>query len=236
MATGENIRRVESPSSFGRTVAYEDELPRHSTQTRIEHWSVAIAFILALLSGFALFTPWLYAWITPIFGSGARTRLLHPWFGLAFVIAVLFLLRSWAGQMRWQPKDNEWLSHTKDYVTKTGEPEPDYVGKFNAGQKLWFWVMAWSLLIFLVTGLFLWFPERLGRTAMWICYFFHDLMALVMLGGFFVHLYMSTAGIPGTLRGMLHGTVTRAWGWTHHPAWYREVTSRDPKTDREQNR
>ena len=236
MATGENIRRVESPSSFGRTVAYEDELPRHSTQTRIEHWSVAIAFILALLSGFALFTPWLYAWITPIFGSGARTRLLHPWFGLAFVIAVLFLLRSWAGQMRWQPKDNEWLSHTKDYVTKTSEPEPDYVGKFNAGQKLWFWVMAWSLLIFLVTGLFLWFPERLGRTAMWICYFFHDLMALVMLGGFFVHLYMSTAGIPGTLRGMLHGTVTRAWGWTHHPAWYREVTSRDPKTDREQNR
>ena len=68
----------------GRTVVYEGELLRHGVYTRVVHWAVAIFFILSLLTGFAIFSPWLYAWVTPIFGGGALTRLLHPWFGLAF--------------------------------------------------------------------------------------------------------------------------------------------------------
>ncbi|HXG91815.1 MAG TPA: hypothetical protein VNN73_05520, partial [Blastocatellia bacterium] len=38
----------------------------------------------------------------------------------------------------------------------------------------------------------------------------------------------------GTLRAMTRGAVTRAWAWTHHPAWYREATGRDPREDYEQ--
>jgi len=33
---------------------------------------------------------------------------------------------------------------------------------------------------------------------------------------------------------MISGTVTEAWAWTHHPAWYREVTGHDPRRDYEQ--
>ena len=35
---------------------------------------------------------------------------------------------------------------------------------------------------------------------------------------------------------MIDGTVTRAWAWTHHPAWYKEVTGRDPREDYERER
>src|SRR5215510_7280704 len=79
----------------GRTVVYEGELLRHRAYTRAVHWAVAIFFVLALLSGFAIFTPWLYAWIAPLFGSGPRTRLLHPWFGLLFVIVFVLQLLNW---------------------------------------------------------------------------------------------------------------------------------------------
>jgi hypothetical protein len=28
---------------------------------------------------------------------------------------------------------------------------------------------------------------------------------------------------------MTDGTVSEEWAWTHHPAWYRAVTGRDPR-------
>src|SRR5437899_192634 len=93
---------------FGQTVVYEGEVPRHDVYTRVVHWSVAIFFILALLSGFAVFTPWLYSWLSPLFGSGARARLLHPWFGIAFVIVIVLQLRGWRNAMRWTENDRLW--------------------------------------------------------------------------------------------------------------------------------
>ena len=58
----------------------------------------------------------------------------------------------------------------------------------------------------------------------------------VMLGGFIVHLYQSTIALPGTFRSMMRGTVSKRWAWTHHPAWYGEVTGRDPRADYERAR
>ena len=41
------------------------------------------------------------------------------------------------------------------------------------------------------------------------------------------------AAQPGTFRSMTDGTVTEEWAWTHHPAWYKDVTGRDPREDYE---
>jgi hypothetical protein len=37
---------------------------------------------------------------------------------------------------------------------------------------------------------------------------------------------------------MTNGTVTEKWAWTHHPAWFKAVTGRDPRAsyEREQRR
>jgi len=35
---------------------------------------------------------------------------------------------------------------------------------------------------------------------------------------------------------MTNGTVTEKWAWTHHPAWYRAVTGRDPQQDYEREK
>ncbi|HWQ35511.1 MAG TPA: formate dehydrogenase subunit gamma [Blastocatellia bacterium] len=228
-----NERMHRATSRMGRTVVHAGELLRHSVYTRVVHWAVAIFFILALLSGFAIFTPWLYAWLAPLFGSGPRTRLLHPWFGLIFCAAFLLMLFNWLQPMNWNESDRRWLRRMREYATNEEKMEPEDVGKFNAGQKLWFRAIVVAAIVFLITGFIMWWPEIFGRVLMWISYFLHDVAALVMLGGFIIHIYEGTAQQPGTFRAMTRGTVTDRWAWTHHPAWYREVTGRDPRADYE---
>ena len=35
--------------------------------------------------------------------------------------------------------------------------------------------------------------------------------------------------MKNAMQAMTRGTVSEAWAWTHHPAWYKEVTGRDPQ-------
>ena len=221
-------RRV---GALGRTVVHSGELVRHPLYTRVLHWSVAVFFILALLSGFAIYSPWLYHWLTPIFGGGATTRLLHPWFSLGFVLFFAFQFLNWLGPMTWTADDRRWTRRMKEFVSNAEPVEPEYVDFFNAGQKLYFWAIAISAIVFLVSGIPMWFPRTFGRPLVDIGYVLHDIAALVMLVGFIIHLYEGTAAQPGTFQAMTRGTVERRWAWTHHPAWYRRATGRDPRAD-----
>jgi formate dehydrogenase subunit gamma len=223
-------RRV---AALGRTIVHDGELLRHPVYTRLLHWAVAIFFLLAFLSGFALYTPWLYHALTPIFGGGPTTRLLHPWFSLGFVIAFALQILNWATPMLWTPADSRWLKRIKTYVSNDELLEPADVGFFNGGQKLYFWTIVASALVFVISGLPMWFPRTFGRGAVAISYVLHDVAALLMLVGFIVHIYESTAQQPGTFQAMTRGTVSKRWAWTHHPAWYRDATGRNPREDYE---
>jgi formate dehydrogenase subunit gamma len=221
-------------SRYGRTVVHRGELLRHPVYTRVLHWMVAISFILSLLSGFAIYSPWLFSWLTPLFGGGPMTRLLHPWFGLAFTIAFFFQFLNWFVPMQWTAADSRWMRRMRGYVTNRVPLEHPETGFFNGGQKLYFWAIVVSAVAFLITGVLLWFDDVVPRWLVAVSYVLHDIAALVMLAGFIIHIYEGTAAQPGTFRSMVDGTVTRAWAWTHHPAWYADVTGRDPREDYEE--
>jgi formate dehydrogenase subunit gamma len=223
-------RRV---GAHGRTIVHDGELLRHPVYTRVLHWAVAILFLLAFLSGFALYTPWLYHALTPIFGGGPTTRLLHPWFSLGFVLVFALQILNWVTPMWWTPADSRWIRRIKTYVSNEELIEPADVGFFNGGQKLYFWTIVASALVFLISGLPMWFPRTFGRGAVAVGYVLHDVAALLMLVGFIVHIYESTAQQPGTFQAMTRGTVSKRWAWTHHPAWYRDATGRNPREDYE---
>jgi formate dehydrogenase subunit gamma len=214
---------------MGRTIVYEGELMRHRVYTRFLHWMVGIFFFLALLSGFGIYLPWIFRWFTPLFGGGPMTRLLHPWFGIGFVAFFALQFFNWLGSMRWTKADSEWMKNIKDYIFNREPVEPENVGFFNAGQKLQFWEILFGSIAFVITGVIMWFPEIFGRILVAISYVIHDISALIMLAGIFVHIYLSTFGEPGTIQSMTRGTVSEPWAWTHHPAWYKEATGRDPR-------
>jgi formate dehydrogenase subunit gamma len=218
-------------AAHARTVVHDGELLRHPAYTRVLHWCVAACFVLALLSGFAIYTPWLFRWLTPIFGGGPMTRLLHPWFSLGFVVCFTLQFLNWLEPMSWNRDDGRWMRQLRSYVSNEESLEPEYVGFFNAGQKAYFWTIVGSALVFLISGIPMWFPTTFGRVTVAIGYVLHDLAALGMLVGFIIHIYEGTAAQPGTFQSMTRGTVETRWAWTHHPAWYRRATGRDPRAD-----
>src|SRR5918911_398170 len=104
-------RARREAARHGRTVVRRGELLRHPVYTRVLHWSVAIFFVLSLLTGFAIYSPYLFRWLAPLFGGGPVTRLLHPWFGLAFDIFFFFQFLNWFAPMRWTPTDSRFMRH-----------------------------------------------------------------------------------------------------------------------------
>jgi formate dehydrogenase subunit gamma len=222
---------------WGRTEVYQGELLRHPVYTRFLHWMVALFFFLALFSGFGMYLPWLFRWFTPIFGGGPLSRSMHPWFGLGFVFFFALQALNWIKPMLWTKADSNWMRKLGSNVAGKEKLDPPDTGFFNAGQKLQFWEILVGCIMYLVTGIILWAGARsFGRTSVAISYVLHDISALIMLGGIFIHIYLSTFGEPGTFRAMTRGSVSEAWAWTFHPAWYKEVTGRDPLQAHEEAR
>src|SRR6267378_1429465 len=162
----------ESFESVGHTTIYRGELLRHPVYTRVLHWTVALFFFLALFTGFALYLPWLFHWITPIFGGGQLTRTLHPYFGVAFVFFFAFQVLNWLQQMLWTAADSRWMRNIKKITTGEEKMDPPETGFFNAGQKLLFWEVVVGCILYIITGTILWAGARtFGATAVAISYF-----------------------------------------------------------------
>jgi formate dehydrogenase subunit gamma len=125
--------------------------------------------------------------------------------------------------------DHRWLSRVNDYATNQDELLP-LQERFNAGQKLFYWLMYYGAILLLLSGIFLWFPEYIPFSLAWArstMVLIHEIAALLTIGGFIVHLYMGLFLVPGSMTAMTEGYVSRAWARTHHRLWYIRATGGD---------
>ena len=199
-------------------------IERYPAAERMNHWAIALTFIVLALSGLALFHPALF-WLTNLFGGGPWTRILHPFIGV--VMFVCFAVLAWK---LWHhnvlgDNDRKWLRQWRDAVNNREDKLPE-VGRYNGGQKALFWVMVLSMAALLVSGIVIWqpyFTPVFHITLVRIAALLHALAAFGLILGVIVHIY-AALWVKGTIGGMTRGTVTRAWARKHHPAWYREVS------------
>ena len=121
------------------------------------HALSAMSYVYLLLTGLAFWTPAFY-WIAIVLGGGYLSRVLHPWIGLVFTIAICWMLVTWRGDMRTTADDREWRKAMGHYMRNEDALVPP-AGRFNFGQKQFFWLMVICGAALLISGIVLWFID-----------------------------------------------------------------------------
>lgn len=203
-------------------VVVGNEIVRHRRASRWIHWCVAITFFVCLFTGMPIWIP-LFHWMAVFFGGLAVCRVLHPWAGVAFTLASLVMFFHWLADMRLRPDERDWLG-PKALQYMRYQTDDSNVGKYNGGQKLFFFAVSLGALGLLLSGLIIWFPALFPPIVRELSYLLHDFTFILFTVAIVGHVYLGTAAEPGTFGSMVRGTVTRQWARLHHPAWYRDVT------------
>ncbi|MCU1256410.1 MAG: formate dehydrogenase gamma subunit [Candidatus Angelobacter sp.] len=209
------------------TAIPEDQVQRYTFAERAYHWINSFAYTYLMLTGLALFTPLAY-WLAYVLGGPATIRYWHPWVGLVYFATIFWMHRLWKRDMQKIPQDEQWSKNIVAYAENRDEVMPPQ-GRFNAGQKQFWWVMFYCTFILLITGIVMWIPEKMPRELHWvlpIIVFIHSATALITIAAFMIHVYMSVWVTPGSVKAMVEGHVSNAWARTHHRLWYEKITGR----------
>lgn len=199
------------------------QVNRYTAGARINHWITATSLVLLALSGLALFHPSLF-FLSGLFGGGTILRTLHPWIGVLLFFSFFGLfLRFWKANL-WERTDNVWLARTRAVLTGHDEKLPE-VGKYNAGQKLVFWMMSVLIIALITSGIAIWdqyFFEYTTIDQKRVAVLVHAIAAVVAICVWIVHVY-AAIWVRGTISAMTRGSVTGGWAWRHHRRWLREL-------------
>jgi formate dehydrogenase subunit gamma len=135
------------------------------------------------------------------------------------VAGLIVIVLVWVRDMLWAPYDRKWLVAMGGYLGGRHTPP---AGRFNAGQKLFFW---WALLLGLVlavTGLAMGSGFEWGSENQAQIYTFHDAAALLMILSVLLHVYLSVFVDPESMRGIFGGRVLASWARERHSQWQTE--------------
>jgi formate dehydrogenase subunit gamma len=199
-------------------------IPRFTLNQRTAHWFTAGVFWLLAITGLIL----LYGKfvLIPLLGAegfsitAAACKEMHNLFGPLFLLAVLAMLILFVKDNFFKLVDLKWLA-------KGGGMFGGHVsaGRFNAGEKTWFWLVMIFGISLGISGLILEFAVfGQGREVMALSHMFHGISALVLISVSFGHIFLGTVGVEGTLESMTTGSVDAAWAKAHHDQWYEEMT------------
>ena len=201
------------------------EIVRYTLSERVHHWVAALTYIYCLITGLAFWSPYMF-WLAAVVGGGPTARFWHPWFGLAFAVSVGWMYKIWHSDLATSDDDRRWWNAINYYVRNDDDELPP-VGRFNFGQKLFYWLMFYGVILLLISGLGLWFVESIPWGLRWLRYLavtVHVIAAMATIGAFIIHIYMSVFMEPESFHAMIYGHVSAAWARTYHRLWYEKVT------------
>jgi len=225
-------------------------ITRFGALERFGHWLLATSFIVLALTGLTVLYG-RYA-ILPLVGPEMFGLLanggkwLHNFVAFAFMLSLVLVFVAWVAHNFPNRHDFVWLVKGGGMFTKHTHPP---ARKFNAGQKVLFWLVILGGLSLSLSGLALLFPFQFsffGDTFTILNLFgldlptsltalqeqqlnqvWHAAVALVLIAVIIAHIYIGTLGMEGAIDAMWSGEVDLNWAREHHPVWVEEM-DREP--------
>ena len=210
--------RIRIPGGrSGRTV------PRFSLGARVAHWFMASVFLFLALSGLVILlgreiiAPYLGKEVNAILSTAAMQG--HNLFGPIFIFALGWMLVKFLRGNFFRLVDLKWLIRLGGFFGGHAR-----AGRYNLGEKFWFWSVILVGLIMSASGILMLFPW-LVEDLRWLqlATVLHVLGAIYLISFALGHIYLGTIGTEGTLEGMIRGEVDENWAKAHHDLWLEEV-------------
>lgn len=200
---------------------------RYCVPDRLMHWTVAIGFLMLLVTGFMIFFEGSASLLTS--EVGVLIRRLHRVGSILFLGApLLYLLFSskrlgFLVAFKWNKHDLGWLKAAPKHYFVGGEGMPPQE-KYNTGQKLYYLVVLLFGSLLAISGLALWFDWFTGSAGVWMLVV-HDLSALIITIFFGVHLHLTIlhARERASFNAMSTGWMDADYAEHHHKLWFDKV-------------
>ena len=208
------------------------EVERYRKPTRVLHWIHAGSFVLLFLTGLILFVPPL-----GVLAQDSWTRVIHRVAAVVFVVApIIYLSINWKatwkgikGAFTWGAEDIVWLKAAPRYYFLSDEKAMPPQEHMNSGQKMWWFMSIVFGVIFVITGVIMWFSKTAAPSALlqWTV-IIHDISFIVTGVMLFVHVYLSFHPLMrptrvGAWSSMTRGKVSVEYAKSHHRKWYDEI-------------
>lgn len=200
---------------------------RFNTIERTVHWMTASCFIVLALSGLNI--TFGKSLLLPLVGAHAFAELsqwakyAHNYLSFPFSLGVTLIFLMWIAGNIPNRVDLEWVKRGGGLVGN--EHPPAY--RFNAGQKMMYWVVVLGGVASAVTGYLLMFPFYATDVAgMQLAQIVHGVVAVLFIAAMLAHIYIGTIGMEGAFEAMAEGTVDVNWAKQHHPLWLERENAR----------
>ena len=195
-------------------------LVRFSAFERLVHWMTAACFILLAISGLNI--TFGRPLLLPLIGPDAFTawsqwaKYAHNYLSFPFTLGVFTIFLMWIAWNIPNRVDVEWMKRGGGIV---GHDHPP-ADRFNAGQKMIYWIVVLGGTAVAVSGYILMFPFYGTNIAgMQVAQVVHGVAALLFVAVMLAHIYIGTIGMEGAFEGMWDGTVDVNWAKEHHRVW-----------------
>jgi formate dehydrogenase subunit gamma len=202
-------------------------LVRFTAFERALHWMTAVSFIILAISGLNI--TFGKPLLLPLIGPEAFTtwsewaKYAHNYLSFPFTVGVILIFLMWIPWNLPSKVDVRWLKEGGGIIGHRHPP----AARFNAGQKMVYWLQVLAGGALAVTGYLLMFPFY-GTTiaGMQSAEIVHGITAVVFIAIMIAHIYIGSLGMEGAFEGMWEGTVDENWAKEHHSLWAEKEAAR----------